>query len=148
MSDQVDDVDDELGPDDRAELAKQLRRLNANIERQFDVIEAQRRLEAIRARRRWYIVMAVAALIAGGNVRVELVRQQQDHRQCLATNQARAEIRTAFDLTLGKVEQLAAPDSKAAAQELRTDVGARLADALKEQDCPPPRWWAWLPWTG
>lgn len=148
MGDKVIDVDEGLGPDDRAELATQLRRLNANIERQFDVIEQQRRLEVIRARRRWYIVLAVAALIAGGNVRVELVRQQQDHRTCLATNQARAEIRTAFDLTLGKVEQLAAPDSKAAAQELRADVGARLGEALQEQDCPAPRWWTWLPWSG
>lgn len=145
--DGVIDVDDDLEPDDRAELAKQLRRLNSNIERQFEIIDQQRTLEAKRARRRWYVVLAVVALIAGGNVRVEMVRQQQDRRQCLASNQARREIRESFDLTLRKVERLADGQTRQAAHELRLDVASRLGAALAEQDCPQPRWWTWLPWT-
>lgn len=145
--DAVIDVDEDLEPDDRAELAKQLRRLNSNIERQFEIIDEQRRLEVRRSRRRWYVVLAVVALIMGGNVRVEMVRQQQDHRQCLATNEARREIRESFDLTLGQVQGAVDPGSRAAARELRLEVRARLAEALVEQRCESPRWWAWLPWT-
>lgn len=147
MGDQVIDVDEDLGPDDRAALTTQLRRLNSNIERQFDVIEQQRRLEAVRGRRRWYAVVAVVVLIAAGNVRLELVQQQQDRRACIASNQARAEIRRSFDLTLSKVEDLAEPGSRAAARHLRLDVHDGLAGALPHQNCPSPQWWAWLPWT-
>lgn len=132
----MDDQDEALlDPAERATLAEQLRRLNVNIERQFDLIDAQRKAEAKAARRRWFVTMAVAALIVGGNVRLEQVRREQDHDRCEQANTSRAEIRSAFDRTFVVVEKAAPAESKKAARAVGTDVHDQLADALQQSDC-------------
>ena len=132
----MDDQDEALlDPAERATLAEQLRRLNVNIERQFDVIEVQRKAEARAARRRWLVTMVVAALIVGGNVRVEQVRREQDRNRCRQANESRAEIRTAFDRTFVVVTKAAPAESKRAARAVGDDVHEQLADALHPSDC-------------
>ena len=132
----MDDHDEALlDPAERATLAEQLRRLNVNIERQFDVIEAQRKAEARAARRRWLDTMLVAALIVGGNVRVEQVRREQDRNRCRQANESRAEIRSAFDRTFVVVAKAAPAESKKAAVAVGADVHDQLADALRQSTC-------------
>lgn len=144
--------DDLLTPDERASLTEQLARLNANIERQFEVIEQQRQAERAADRRanqrRWAIVMVVVLLIVGGNVRFEWVRREQrqrDNRQdvaaalasCQRTNGARTEIRGAFD-DLTETMALAFegdPEAQRVVLEAGVEQAAKLAERLPPLAC-------------
>lgn len=142
-----------LEPDERSHLAAQLARLNENIERQFQLIEQQRRAESDadrRAnRRRWAIVGLVASLILVGNIRLEMLRAEQRRHdreqlaeilraQCERSNLARGEIRAAVDGAFAAVVSVAPDDAKSAARAAGDRARADLAKALPVVDCDDP----------
>lgn len=157
MGDQADGGDNLLSDGQREDLTAQLQRLNDNIEKQFGLIDQQRERDRTAARRRWLIVVLVALLIAGGNVRVEMIRNEQrardrsqqeaeakrlavaqteeDRLACVRTNLARREIRSGFDTTLEAVVQIAREDQKEAARLLADQVHEQLAQSLPTRRC-------------
>lgn len=154
----VDEAD--LTPDERANLAVQLARLNDNLETQFEIIASLQLAESKASKRRWRIVMAVVLLIVLGNVRVEQVRRESYRRdkdaaaaankreradeaaaklaQCRRTNLSRSEIRSAFDQqgeALLLTVQGADPKTVAAATALVEQTHEALAASLKSTPC-------------
>lgn len=160
----VEPQSDGLGESVTEQIARQMLRLNTNLERQAELIEtqrladeAQRTKDRVSARRRWYVVMAVVLLIAGGNVRVEQVRREGDRRDdktaevqaqreadaeaaadlaaCRRTNLSRAEIREAFDQQGEALVSIASDEQKAIAAKLVQETHDRLAASLKSSPC-------------
>lgn len=162
--DTVEPHDDGLGESVTSQIATQMLRLNQNLERQAELIEtqrladeAQRNKDRISARRRWYVVMAVVLLIAGGNIRVEQVRREGDRRDkttaveqakreaadqaeqelkaCRRTNLSRAEIRASFDQQGEALVSIASPAQRPLAAKLVQETHDRLAASLRSTPC-------------
>lgn len=132
--------DSTLTPAERDGLVEQLTRLNDNIEHQFGLIEDQR-VQARRSdRRRWEAALLVAAAFALTfsfvTVRQNRIHNDQRRDQCHASNAARSEIRSAFDLQGQALMKLAAGSRLAPPiHQLIGSTHDSLASALPVAPC-------------